>query len=57
VKKELTPFYNNAEIIRQSMYDQDETTYRLWEQNMADKRSFLKRHLDEMKQQLNQIQP
>lgn len=57
VKKELTPFYNNAEIIRQSMYDQDETTYRLWEENMADKRSFLKRHLDEMKQQLNQIQP
>ena len=57
VKNELTPFYNNAEVIRQSMYDHDETTYRLWEENMADKRSFLKTRLGEMKQHLNLIQP
>ena len=57
VKIELTPFYNNADVISQSRYDQDETTYSLWEENMADKRSFLKGRLGEMKQQLNQIQP
>ena len=57
VKNELTPFYNNTEVIRQSMYDQDETTYGLWEENMADKRSFLESRLGEMKQQLNLIQP
>jgi len=57
VRNELTPFYNNTEVVKQSMYDENETTYRLWEENMADKKSFLKRRLGEMKQQLNQIQP
>jgi len=57
VKNELTPFYNNTEVIRQSRYDHDETNYGLWEENMAVKWSFLKTRLGEMKQQLNQNQP
>jgi spore coat protein H len=56
VKEELTPFYNHKEIVAQSRFDADETNFRLWEENMAEKRSMLKSRLGEMKEQLNQMQ-
>lgn len=57
LQNELTPFYSNSEVVEQSRFDANETTYGLWEENMADKKSFLKGRLGEMKEQLNQIQP
>jgi spore coat protein H len=57
VKMELTPFYNNNEVVMQSKFDKDETSYRLWEENMTEKKALLKQRLGEMKEQLKQIQP
>ncbi|MCK4989463.1 MAG: CotH kinase family protein, partial [Bacteroidales bacterium] len=37
VKNELTPFYYNKEVIFQSQFDQHETSFKLWEENMAEK--------------------
>lgn len=53
VQSELSPYYNREEIVAQSRYDQKETTRDLWEENMQDKRDFLKEGLSLMKQQLN----
>lgn len=52
VKYELTPFYENREVISQSRFDENETSSRLWEENMAEKKAFLKERLGAMKEQL-----
>jgi hypothetical protein len=38
---QLQPFYNVAEIIEQSTYDQDETNQQLFDMNLAEKRQML----------------
>ena len=57
VKNELTPFYYNKEVIFQSQFDQHETSFKLWEENMAEKKAMLKERLSAMKEQLEDIQP
>lgn len=57
VRLELLPYYYMPEIISQSRFDQQETSYRLWEQNMEDKKTLLKDRLHAMKEELNSIQP
>ena len=57
VKNELTPFYYNKEVIFQSQFDQHETSFKLWEENMAEKKAMLKERLSAMKEQLKVIQP
>ncbi|MCK4879564.1 MAG: CotH kinase family protein [Bacteroidales bacterium] len=56
VKKELTPFYTDEEMVSQSQYDQHETTIELWERNMEEKKAFLKERLGNMKEELRKIQ-
>lgn len=56
VQSELRPYYNREEIVALSRYDQKETTRDLWEENMLDKREFLKESLSLMKQQLNGLE-
>jgi spore coat protein H len=41
IKKELTPFYENSQIIEQSVYDEDITNYDLFIQNHSVKLNFL----------------
>ncbi len=41
IKKELTPFYENTQIIEQSKYDDDITDYNLFIQNHSDKLNYL----------------
>jgi spore coat protein H len=57
VRMELTPFYNNHEIVEQSKFDKNETTVKLWEENMLDKSALLKQRLSDMKQQLETPKP
>ena len=55
VKNELTPFYYNKEVIFQSQFDKNETSFKLWEENMAEKKAMLKERLSAMKEQLKVI--
>jgi len=57
VRLELLPYYYRPEIISQSGFDQQETSYKLWEQNMEDKKNMLKNRLETMKEELQNIQP
>jgi spore coat protein H len=57
VKGELLPFYSKEEVVAQSQFDQHETSFRIWEDNMEDKRALLKERLTAMKEQLKEIQP
>jgi spore coat protein H len=57
VRLELLPYYYRPEIISQSGFDQQETSYRLWDQNMKDKKDLLKNRLKAIKEELNNIQP
>ena len=57
VRTELLPFYNKEEVVAQSRYDQDECSYEIWEDNMREKKAFLKDRLSGMKQQLKVVQP
>ena len=56
VKNELTPFYNNKEVIYQSQFDQNETSFKRWEENMAEKKTMIIERLEAMKEQLKDIQ-
>ena len=53
VRSELLPYYYRPEIISQSGFDQKETSYKLWEQNMQEKKDLLKSRLGTMKEELN----
>jgi len=57
VKDELTPFYNKEEVVAQSRFDQRETSFSIWEENMEEKRVFLRERLSAMKEQLKEVQP
>lgn len=57
VKYELLPFYYKEGIVKQSKFDQDETNYNLWLDNMEEKKAFLKKRLTAMKEHVKEIQP
>ena len=52
IERELTPFYNDAELIEQSHYDRYPCNRGEWEQNMIDKQAFLTERLEWMKSEL-----
>lgn len=57
VKAELLPFYYSEEMVAQSRFDQLETSFRIWEDNMEEKKAFIKNRLAAMKEQLKENQP
>jgi spore coat protein H len=57
VRLELLPYYQMEDVLQQSKFDQTETSYSLWEQNMEEKRNFLKNRLLSMKSQLIEFEP
>ena len=57
VRQELLPFYYIDEVVAQSRYDQDECNFRIWEDNMQEKKAFLKDRLSSMKNELKEVQP
>ena len=57
IREELSPFYYNKEVVLQSRFDKTETNFKLWEENLSEKKAFLKERLAEMKEQLNENQP
>ena len=57
VKNELLPFYYNEEIVAQSQFDQHETSFKIWEANLEDKKAFVKDRLAAMKEQLKEVVP
>jgi len=57
IRDELSPFYYDKELISQSRFDKTETNFKLWEENLSEKKAFLKARLTGMKQQLKEIQP
>jgi spore coat protein H len=57
VKTELSPYYEKVKLVAQSQFDERESSFSLWEDNMEDKRAFLKERLTYMKEQLKEIQP
>jgi hypothetical protein len=57
VRQELLPFYYIDEVVAQSRYDQDECNFKIWEDNMQEKKAFLKDRLSSMKNELKEVQP
>ena len=57
VKAELLPFYYKEEVVAQSRFDQHETSFSIWEENMEEKKAFIKDRLAAMKEQLKELQP
>jgi spore coat protein H len=57
VRQELLPFYSIEEVVAQSRYDQDECSFRSWEDNMQEKKAFLKDRLSGMKEHFKELQP
>ncbi len=55
LKKELKPFYENAQIIEQSAYDRDPASYELYVQNCSDKLDFIIQRRAEILSKLNDI--
>ncbi len=53
LKKELKPFYENAQIIEQSQYDQDLTNYDLYIKNYSEKLDFIIQRRAEILTKLN----
>lgn len=53
LKSELTPFYQNENIVAQSRLDRDPTNQTKWEANMREKKAFLVARLQLMKNKLN----
>jgi spore coat protein H len=56
VRSELIPFYYQEELVAQSRFDQHETSFSIWEENMEEKKAFLKERLAGMKAQLKEVQ-
>jgi len=57
VRDELLPFYYHKELISQSRFDKTETNFKLWEENLTEKKAFLKARLAELQEQLREVQP
>ncbi|MDX2432264.1 MAG: hypothetical protein QNK35_15105, partial [Bacteroides sp.] len=53
VENELTPFYNNEEVVYQSRYDYKPTSFDLWQSNMQEKQALLEQRLESIRTQLN----
>jgi spore coat protein H len=56
VRSELIPFYYQEELVAQSRFDQLETSFSIWEENMEEKKTFIKERLAGMKAQLKEVQ-
>jgi spore coat protein H len=52
LESELTPFYLNEEVVAQSKFDRDASSYTLWKDNMQDKQKLLENRYAEMKARL-----
>jgi hypothetical protein len=52
LEEELTPFYNDEAMIFQSTYDQNPTSFEIWQKNMQEKKSLLEVRLESMRKQL-----
>jgi spore coat protein H len=52
VETELAPFYGDPRLVEPSRYDRRPTSLETWEQNMAEKKSFLLERLDWIKAEL-----
>jgi len=52
LKVELSPFYNDKEVVAQSEFDRDPSSRSLWETNMVEKQIFLEDRFNTMKNQL-----
>ena len=52
LKGELTPFYNDKEVVAQSQYDRDPSSRNLWESNMMEKQILLEERFNNMLNQL-----
>jgi len=57
IKSELLPFYYDEDILAQSQFDQSETSFIIWEENMKDKKAFVKDRLTAMKEQIKEVEP
>jgi spore coat protein H len=53
LEAELTPFYNNKEVVAQSKYDRDATSLSLWRDNMREKQALLEERYDEIMKSLD----
>ncbi len=53
LKGELTPFYNNKEVVAQSQFDRDPSSHNLWETNMMEKQILLEERFNNMLNQLD----
>jgi spore coat protein H len=52
LESELTPFYLNEEVVAQSKFDRDASSYTLWKDNMQDKQELLENRYADMKARL-----
>jgi len=43
--------------VAQSQFDQNETSFTIWEANMEDKKAFVKDRLAAMKKQIKEVEP
>jgi len=57
LRRELIPFYYKELVVLQSRFDASETSFNLWEENMVEKKTFIKERLAAMKEQLKEVQP
>lgn len=54
LRDELLPFYMKKEVVLQSRFDEKESSYERWEENMEHKKTFIKERLLAMKEQLKE---
>jgi len=57
IRGELLPFYYDEDIVAQSQFDQNETSFTIWEENLKDKKAFVKDRLAAMKEQIMEVDP
>jgi len=57
LKLELTPYYSEEELVLQSRFDQRETSFSIWEENMEEKKMLIKTRLEAMKEKLREAKP
>jgi len=53
IKGELTPFYNDKDVVAQSQFDRDPSSRSLWETNMREKQILLEERFNSMLKQLD----
>lgn len=56
IRNELSPFYTIDDVVSQSRYDRDSSSFELWQDNMIEKQAFLEKRLAFMKNNLNTSQ-